>query len=284
MEGQTSHGSLGLDDSSKSALARHYCAWLSNEGHVSVDPAAKMGVAVRAQRAAKVRRKDFTPEQMRLLSDALVKRRQTATTKYLNEYYWICQVVLFSGMRSAEAWNLWTDRIQVTDGVPFFDLQESKEREVNLKTNTSARRVPVHSGLIKLGFLSYLDERRNTVKTQKAVRLFPHIADKLPGVAILHGDIAESRHHRENINLALDTALLGDSVRPCWCSDGTKALPHRACVTGNGGEHGVLAHEVAAKGVERSGGEGDVLSEIDRPRERTALVEPLKELPCPSNI
>jgi site-specific recombinase XerC len=77
-------------------LLSHYCAWLSNEGHVSVDPSAKIGGAVRAQRAAKVRRKDFTPEQMRLISDALVKRRQTARTKHLDEYFWICQVVLFS--------------------------------------------------------------------------------------------------------------------------------------------------------------------------------------------
>ena len=35
---------------------------------------------------------------MRLVSDALVKRRGTARTKYLEEYFWICQVVLFSGI------------------------------------------------------------------------------------------------------------------------------------------------------------------------------------------
>ncbi len=162
-------------------LLGHYCAWLSNEGHLPVDPSAKLGVAVRTQRAAKVRRKDFTPEQMRLVSDALVKRRGTARTKYLEEYFWICQVVLFSGMRSAEAWSLWTDRIQVDGGVPFFDLQETKEHDVNLKTNTSARRVPVHSGLIKLGFLNYVTVRRKAAtRGREAVKLFPTINNRSP--------------------------------------------------------------------------------------------------------
>lgn len=201
-------------------LLGHYCAWLSNEGYLPVDPSAKLGVAVRTQRAAKVRRKDFTPEQMRLVSDALAKRRGTARTKYLEEYFWICQVVLFSGMRSAEAWSLWTDRIQVDGGVPFFDLQESKERDVNVKTNASARRAPVHSGFVDLGFLNYVTVRR------EAVKLFPTINNRSPVSRLF----METLRKVGITDRALTLHLLGDGAHPCWRPDGTQALHHRARV------------------------------------------------------
>jgi integrase len=66
--------------------------------------------------------------------------------------FWLPLIALFSGMRLGEIIWLTQGDIQTVDGVTAFVLSRSEDR--SLKTKGSARTVPVHPSLIKLGFSS----------------------------------------------------------------------------------------------------------------------------------
>jgi integrase len=64
--------------------------------------------------------------------------------------------------------------VAVVDVVDLFDLVEDTGRKMKLKIVSSARRVPIHSGLLGLGFIDYMSKRRRDGKGQP-VKLFPNL-------------------------------------------------------------------------------------------------------------
>ena len=81
---------------------------------------------------------------------------------------WVTIMALYSGARLEEIAGLRTADIQEEDGVPYFDLRNSVRR---LKTRAARRRVPIHSELIRLGFLGYAAH----VRDQGHEYLFPSL-------------------------------------------------------------------------------------------------------------
>ena len=69
------------------------------------------------------------------------------------DYFWGPLVCLFSGMRIEECTSLELKNIKTDDGVVLMHIKDAK-------TPTGIRFVPVHSFLIKLGFLDYVEEVR----------------------------------------------------------------------------------------------------------------------------
>ena len=69
------------------------------------------------------------------------------------DYFWGPLVCLFSGMRIEECTSLELKNIKTDDGVVLMHIKDAK-------TPTGVRFVPVHSFLIKLGFLDYVEEVR----------------------------------------------------------------------------------------------------------------------------
>jgi integrase len=69
------------------------------------------------------------------------------------DYFWGPLVCLFSGMRIEECTSLEVKSIKTDDGVVLMHIKDAK-------TPTGIRYVPVHSFLIKLGFLDYVEEVR----------------------------------------------------------------------------------------------------------------------------
>ena len=63
---------------------------------------------------------------------------------------WIMAISLFSGMRQGEICELEVQDVKRQDGIWFFDVTAAK-------SEAGVRRVPVHSELIRLGFLKYLN-------------------------------------------------------------------------------------------------------------------------------
>ena len=72
---------------------------------------------------------------------------------------WIMALSMFSGMRQGEICELEAEDVQRQDGVWYFDVTVAK-------SEAGVRRVPVHSELIRLGFLDY-------VKAKGSGPLFP---------------------------------------------------------------------------------------------------------------
>lgn len=98
--------------------------------------------------------------------------------------YWLPVLGLFTGARLEELGQLQTDDIKEHEGIPYMsintlDQRRKKEKKnpviIDLdkrkKTEGSKRPVPIHSELIRLGFLQYVDAMR----ARKSVWLFPDL-------------------------------------------------------------------------------------------------------------
>lgn len=81
--------------------------------------------------------------------------------------YWLPLIALFSGMRSGEVAALKVRDVAVVEGVRCFRLRNVDA----LKTSYSARDVPLHPELLKLGLLTYVEKRRRSGEED----LFPDV-------------------------------------------------------------------------------------------------------------
>lgn len=86
--------------------------------------------------------------------------------------FWIPLLALHSGARLMEAVQLLGQDIGCEDGIWFIDINgdDGGHNGKSVKNETSVRRIPVHSELIRLGFLDFV----STV--ERGERLFPDVA------------------------------------------------------------------------------------------------------------
>ena len=82
------------------------------------------------------------------------------------ERYWLLWVLLYTGARRSEI-----DQLDVADirqdeaGTWFFDIRFHEEKGLRLKNKVSIRRTPVHSRLIAVGFLDYIESLQKVKQT-----------------------------------------------------------------------------------------------------------------------
>ncbi|EKB1980529.1 tyrosine-type recombinase/integrase [Vibrio parahaemolyticus] len=92
------------------------------------------------------------------------------------QFNWTTKIQLYHGCRPSEVCQLTTSDIQIIEGVPCITISDS-ETDQRLKTSNAYRTIPLHSQLIKEGFLEYVQGRRE----QKQKQLFdykPHGENK----------------------------------------------------------------------------------------------------------
>lgn len=86
------------------------------------------------------------------------------------ERYWICLLMLFEVCRRKEPAQLNVSDILDEDGIPYIHIKHDGEDQTT-KAEASVRKVPIHSALIQLGFLSYVHE----IKAAGHIHLFPQL-------------------------------------------------------------------------------------------------------------
>lgn len=77
--------------------------------------------------------------------------------------FWVPLLGLFHGMRANEAASLLVCDVKEEDGVPFLWIRETNddgEIVKRLKTQSSQRRIPIHSELIRMGFMRFVTEQK----------------------------------------------------------------------------------------------------------------------------
>ena len=79
--------------------------------------------------------------------------------------FWLPLVLLYTGARPAEICQLQVGDVVTDDTIASFDITDEGESQ-SVKTDHSKRRVPIHSKLIALGFLHYVEQRRRQGHTQ----------------------------------------------------------------------------------------------------------------------
>ncbi|MBS3651260.1 site-specific integrase [Pseudaminobacter sp. 19-2017] len=93
--------------------------------------------------------------------------------------YWFPWIALFTGARRTEIAQLKVGDVRETSGIAFIDFNEEGEDQ-NLKNLSSARSVPIHPELLRLGLRDYAAKR--SLKAKASAPLWPEfeppVADK----------------------------------------------------------------------------------------------------------
>ena len=102
-----------------------------------------------------------TDELNKLFSTPLLRNMSTeqriraAQYRFENAMAWIPLVGLFSGMRSNEICQMRASDVQRKEGIWFFNVSDDTTGQ-SLKTKAATRIVPIHSQLVRCGFLDYV--------------------------------------------------------------------------------------------------------------------------------
>nr|WP_321457438.1 tyrosine-type recombinase/integrase [uncultured Cohaesibacter sp.] len=159
------------------------------------------GLKVAGEKKAKDRRKSFTIEDLNKIFSAPLYAgclndgrgyAKPGTRIVKRGRYWVPLIALWTGMRLGECCQLHSSDIKKIDDVWCIIIQETKDGNdiedadrKRVKTDAGERYVPIHSELIKLGFVNFALEQQKT----KYVRLFPEL--KLDATGYLSGTFAK---------------------------------------------------------------------------------------------
>lgn len=126
----------------------------------------------------KARAAEVAENYERFTDDELVKifgPKAYAAFNKKPHFFWLPLLSVFSGARIEELSQLDLADIVVMDGIPCIDINDRDDKEV--KNKASIRLVPIHSRLIKLGFLQYVEDMRPLGEK----KLFPYLVKTVNG-------------------------------------------------------------------------------------------------------
>lgn len=75
--------------------------------------------------------------------------------------YWVPLIALYSGMRQNEICQLHVTDIEKKENIWIFNINDDGIKK--LKNQSSRRNIPIHSKLVKLGFIEYLKSRKGEI-------------------------------------------------------------------------------------------------------------------------
>lgn len=134
------------------------------------------GLPIRTNRSPRDDRAPFTIDELNTLFQAHVytgcaSERQWFLLGQLilrdSAKFWVPLIGLYSGMRLGEIIQLQVEDIKTESGIDYFHVHKEGDRTV--KTAAGVRLIPIHSELIKIGFMDHVSNR----KSGGTERLFP---------------------------------------------------------------------------------------------------------------
>lgn len=142
--------------------------WAVVNGYAEKNPFAKMGMKDKGGK----KRKPFNAEQIKSIHAEIDKGKSGLLDNDMK--YWGLALVLYTGARLNEIASLTPNDVKQdkATGIWYFDINDEEEKK-RLKTKAATRLVPVHSEIIRLGFLQYVDRVRNA--STGDTRLLPNL-------------------------------------------------------------------------------------------------------------
>jgi len=149
-----SNGARGLTDKT---LARHLSPihglydWAIREGHYDGSNPATLNSVSKNGSSGGTDWQPYTDSEIGILFDGL--NFETHPTNHTHDVTmpWIMLIALYSGMRLEEICGMKVADVKQSGDVWYFDLSGRR-----LKTSSGYRDVPIHSQVLKLGFVDYL--------------------------------------------------------------------------------------------------------------------------------
>jgi integrase len=159
---------------------KRFVAWMVTEEHLTKIPGNELKLLVKKPSKGKPKRLPYESSQLEVIFNCPIytgrqsihKSGTPGKLRLKDGRFWVPIIALYAGMRAGEIIQLTYKDIREEDGIFYFDITKSEddpEEEIkHLKTGSSYRKVPIHSAILKLGFLDY-------VASRKMGRLFPEL-------------------------------------------------------------------------------------------------------------
>jgi integrase len=179
--------------------------WAEAQGFVDegVNPVRGLIPNKRQAKKTAAKRRPFTDAELLMVFGSTDFKSQRETRP---ERYWIPLICLLGACRREEAAQLYVSDVKRQDGIWYFHVTD-EAADQNLKTGvTSKRRLPIHSSLVQLGILDFLED----LKAKGETRLFPTLRKGYNGF----GDAVGKYFSRLVTSVGLtDPALVMHSLR-----------------------------------------------------------------------
>jgi integrase len=151
-----------------------FCNWLAAHDYIAANPFTDMYLSVDK---TKTSTKTFTPDQLNVLfaSPLFTGCRDDAKWHEPGEHlvrdhrYWLPYVVMYSGARPGEIAQLLVADVRQMHSVWVMHITDEGDPEKRVKTRGSFRVVPIHTALIRLGFIEHVERQRGA----RERRVFP---------------------------------------------------------------------------------------------------------------
>lgn len=162
IEAQSEYGLDVLADRSVNKYLGYISAlfkWAKQNKYISENPFDGVKVEVDKKKA---KRKHFSDDEVSQVLDAL---SSMDTSKGLGKArYWSALIYVYTGARLNEIASLTPDDVieGKETGIWYFNITDEEESK-KVKTEAGTRFVPVHSKLIELGFLRYVEHAREVI-------------------------------------------------------------------------------------------------------------------------
>lgn len=134
--------------------------WLHASNFITTNPFLKLQIT--DNRLESEIRSAFTEKDLLAMFSS---SQFAAYRKENNHKYWLPILALYTGCRLEELCKLRVCDIGTENGIHFLNITG------NVKTKSSHRRVPIHTALIEVGFLSFVDSQ----KQKRLQRIFPDL-------------------------------------------------------------------------------------------------------------
>jgi integrase len=147
--------------------------WAVSNGYAAVNPFT--GMALKATN--KKKRDRFTAEQVQMLLQDVQKGKDGLFDNDMK--HWGFLISLYTGARLNEVCSLTPLDIKqdTKTGIWYFDINDEEETK-RLKTQAANRLVPVHSDLIRLGFLEFVENCKASKASESRLLPFLTYSDK----------------------------------------------------------------------------------------------------------
>jgi integrase len=142
-----------------------FFTWAVGHGYTNLNPAG--GMTLRNPKRANEERKGFTADDL----EKLFGTDEYTKGKHGKPYmHWAPLIALYTGARLNEIAQLHVADFVEDSGIPVLSINDEGEGK-RLKTKAGKRLIPIHTELIRLGLLNYVQGLRK----KRVSRLFPEL-------------------------------------------------------------------------------------------------------------
>ena len=157
--------------------------WCEKNGYCGKNPAKDMQIRMPKTHRVQEERKPWSQDDFKLLINSLYK----GNTVVWSHYYWLPLLGIYTGARLNELAQLDVADVMDIDGILCLNidgevggagyLDNNGNVGKQLKNIISKRIIPLHSHLIKIGFMDFVEQRRNSGDKKLWEGLNPSVRD-----------------------------------------------------------------------------------------------------------